>query len=249
MFGLNKATQKNNVQDSKAQDIPAVKHTIETLQDMDGTEFDLIAFALSGKVAGRISSISMSLAGTQVRLAAHLDESDQPAIDEFNESLAELDAIESQNEFFSNAGIQQPVNREDELRSWLGVRQIMVDRGFVPTQLSENFKWMIEQTIKRNNPSEDDLKALVAASNITEKQMKDIYKAKSDRAIKDTVEVAKHAMRLINDYEPDTSRTPDNFHDIFEAAIDASQKTAVIRGNNTEESIANLVLLKAMHDS
>ncbi len=237
------------LQGYKTMNDTTTKYTTDTLRDMDSSEFELIAFALSGKVAGRISSLAMSLAGTQIRLSSHLADSDQPAIDEFNDRMAELDKIESQNEFFSKAGVEPPVNKEDQLRAWLGVRQTMVGRGFVPSPLAENFKWMIEQTIKRNNPTKGMLKELVENSDFTEEQMTSIYKAKAKRAIDETIEVSTHAMRLVNDYTPNDAETPDGFNEILHAAIDASQKTAVIRGNSTEEALANLVILKAMQTS
>lgn len=243
MFGLNKESQDDNVQETTT---PAIVYTTDTIREMDTMEFDLISFVLSGKIAGRISSIAMSLAGSQLRRSAHLDESDQPAIDEFNNRMAELDAIESQNEFFSNAGQDAPVNKEEQLRAWLGVRRVMVERGFVPANLADNFKWMIEQTIKRNNPSDTELQELADASNFTIEQMREIYKAKSKRAIDETMEVATHAMRLVNDYTPDDTLTPEGFHEIVVASIDSSQKSAVIRGNSTEDALANLIVLKAM---
>lgn len=221
-------------------------YTTDDIRDMDSIEFDLISFVLSGKVAGRITSLAMSLAGTQIRRSSHLDESDQPAIDEFNSRMAELDQIESQNEFFSNAGIEQPLDKEHELRAWLGVRHVMVERGYVPSALAENFKWMIEQTIKRNNPSDKELQELADASDFDLEQMRTIYKAKSKRAIDDTMEVSTHAMRLVNDYEPDEMTTPDGFDDIVHASIERSQKSAIVRGNNTEDALANLIVLKAM---
>lgn len=242
MFGLN----NNQEAQGTEQETQSTQYTIDTIRDLSQPEFDLIAFTLSGKVAGRISSNAMSIAGSQVRRSQHLDESDQPAIDEFNNRMAELDLIESQNEFFDKAGQAAPIDKEQELRAWLGVRHIIVDRGFAPTKLSDNFKWMIEQTIKRNNPSEVELKELADAGGFTLQQITDIYKAKSKRAIDETIEVATHALRLVNDYEPDESTTPNGFHEIVHDAIETSRKSAVVRSNNTDEAMANIILLKAM---
>lgn len=246
MFPFNKDQDTENTQDEPTL---IIKHTTDTIRDMSTPEFDLIAFSLSGKVAGRISSLAMSLAGTQIRRSSHIDESDQPAIDEFNDLMAQLDQIEAQNTFFDQAGIGAPVDKEQQLRAWLGVRHVMVERGFVPSPLAENFKWMIEQTIKRNNPTEEELVKLTEVSDIALDQMREIYKAKSKRAIDETIEVSTHAMRLVNDYEPDEMCTPDGFDDIVNAAIESSQNSAVVRGNNVTESIANLALLKAMQSS
>lgn len=221
-------------------------YTTDAIRDMDQTEFDLIAFPLSGKVAGRISSLAMSLAGTQVRRATHLDESDQPSIDKFNDMLAELDQIESQNKFFELTGLETPINKEQQLRAWLGVRQVLVERGFTPSPLAENFKYIIEQTIKRNNPSAEEIELLAQSSDLTVEAITATYKAKAKRAVDDSIEVATHAMRLLNDYEPDEMTTPDGFDAIVKSAIEQSQKSAIVRANNTEEALANLMVLKAM---
>ena len=224
-------------------------YTVDTIRDMPEDEFELIAFNLSGKVAGRISSNAMSLAGTQVRRAMHIDESDQAGIDEFNDQMNALDQLEAQNEFFANAGIEPPVNKEEQLKLWLGVRQVMVERGFKPSPLAENFKWMIEQTIKRNNPSTEDLEQLAASSDLTMEEVQKIFQAKSKRATDDTIEVAKHAMSLINGLEPMSFDTPDGFDKIVHEAIESSRKGAIQRGNSVEDSIANSLILKAMSNN
>lgn len=242
----NSNTTLNSKHNSKDTRQMTTQYTTTTIQDMPADEFDLIAFNLSGKVAGRISSIAMSLAGTQVRRAMHLDESDQAGIDKFNDQLNAFDQIEAQNEFFANAGVEPAVNKEDQLRAWLGVRQVMIERGFKPSKLAENFKWMVDQTIKRNNPSEEMMQELADAGDLTVEQVSKIYKAKADRAIGDTIEVATHALTMINDYEPNTNESPDGLDDIVHDAIDTSKKTAIVRGNDTTEAMTNLLILKSM---
>lgn len=224
----------------------SIPYTTESIADMAEAEFNLIAFTLSGKVAGRISSLSMSLAGTQRRNANMLANSDQPSIDLFNDSLAELDLIESQNEFMKNAGLEAPIDKEKELHAWLGVRQVIMEKGFRPNPMAENFKWMIEQTATRNKVSDETIQQVVDTSSFTFDDAKKFLETSATSKIKDTVETATHAMRLLNDYEPNTSETPDGFDDIVRAAIESSQKGALIRGRDTNDSLANLMILKAM---
>lgn len=245
---LTNSNTTQNTHNSKHKDTRQMtkQHTITTLQDMPEDEFELIAFNLSGKVAGRISSNAMSIAGTQVRRAMHLDESDQAGIDDFNDQMNALDQLEAQNEFFSHAGVEPAVNKEEQLKAWLGVRQVMIDRGFKPTPLADNFKWMVEQTIKRNNPTEEMMQELADAGDLSVEQVSKIYKAKASRAIGDTLEVAKHAMTLINGYEPNINETPDGFSDIVSDSITSSKQTAIVRGNDTTEAMTNLLILKSM---
>lgn len=245
MFGKS----KDKEQETTVNETQHTGYTTDSIRDMDPTEFDLIAFTLSGKVAGRISSLSMSLAGAQVRRSKHLSDSDQPAIDEFNARMAELDQIESQNEFFDHAGQSAPVDKEGQLRAWLGVRHVMINRGYNPSALAENFKYMIEQTIIRNNPDEVALQSLAEASGFTLEQTRDIYKGKAKRAIDETMEVSTHAMRLVNDYEPDDSVTPEGFNEIVHDAIESSRKSAIVRGNSTNDAMASLMILKVMEEA
>ena len=248
LFTRNKDTQTEETGDTEVSTTESIPYTTQSIADMAEAEFNLIAFSLSGKVAGRISSFSMSLAGTQRRQASMLADNDQPSIDKFNEQLSALDEIEAQNEFMSNAGQEAPLDKEQELRAWLGVRQAIMDKGFKPNPMAENFKWMIEQTATRNRVTDEDIAQVVESSSMTTEEATLVLKTDADRSIQDTVETATHAMRLLNDYEPDQNITPDNFDQIVRDAIESSEKTAVKRGNDTKDRIANLLILASMKD-
>lgn len=250
MFGMNKDkdTQDNTETNDTTISTHSIPYTTQSIVEMSEAEFNLIAFSLSGKVAGRISSYSMSLAGTQRRQASMLADNDQPSIDKFNDQLAALDEIEAQNEFMTNAGQEAPLDKEAELRAWLGVRQAITDKGFRPNPMAENFKWMIEQTAMRNRVSDEDIEQVVASSSMTTEEATKVLKTDSEQSIQDTVETATHAMRLLNDYEPNQNVTPDNFDQIVRDAIESSEKTAVKRGNDTKDRIANLLILQSMKD-
>lgn len=217
-------------------------YTSQDIRDMDSGTLNLIGFVLNSKINGRIIRHAMRMASKEMNTKV------ESGIDGYNDTMAAFEAIEQQNVFFQNNGKEAQADDSESLAMWLGARHALQDAGYNVSPLSESLGYFIKKESESHAVSEDEIALLASKANLKVEEIKAILKKKADRGIGQTKERCLLALQIINDVEPN-EETPEGFNEVVLEAIESSKKGAVIRSNNPEESLANLILLEAMSEA
>jgi len=225
-------------------------YTIDSLRELTATELDLVGFSLDGKVKGRILRHSMRIVNQKVHsVTAALLKSDVDGldIDAFNDFEAELEEIESRNQFYESTGFNKPETDQESLAKWLGVRLALSESGFKITAMSDMFKFIINKAADELILDDKDTSQTAKLSGLKESAVRDLLTRKALKNLASTKERCLEALHLINDIEP-VAETPTDFDKLMLAAIESSKKSAIIRSRTSQDAITNLILIKAMED-
>ena len=209
---------------------------------------DSVGFSLCGKINGRIISASMRAVAAADRVEKHVGH-----IDGYNDAIAELDALASTTEFFSNAGRESTISVPSEiLAKWLAVREELSNHFNVASQpLIENFKFILERAAGANDMSEDQLEQLSKLSGVAAAGVKAARAKKQQSDFGRTKERVLKAIQLIADTGPDhdVEAIRAEISDLILDSIKSGKKMAVKTANNTDEALASLILLNAIEDT